>query len=262
MTFRWLVVAALTLLSGFTALTHAAVQTKVVEYEHEGVKLKGFLAWDDAAQGKQPGVLVVHEWWGLNDYTRKRATMLAELGYVAFALDMYGEGRSTTHPKEAGEWMTAAKANVEQWRARAASGLKVLAQQPEVDASKLAAAGYCFGGATVLQLAYAGSDLKLVASFHGSLPPADATAKLPIKPRIMVYHGAADPLIPAEQIQKFQVSLDNAKADWTMISYGGVKHSFTNPEADKNGIEALKYDPKADERSWASFKDTLQAVFK
>jgi dienelactone hydrolase len=136
----------------------AAVQTKEVEYTHDGQKLKGFFAWDDAAQGKRPGVLVVHEWWGLNDYARKRARMLAELGYVAFAADMYGDGKTTQHPQEAGQWAGQVRMNQEAWRARGLAGLSVLKGHELVDTSRLAAIGYCFGGSTVLQLAFSGAD--------------------------------------------------------------------------------------------------------
>ena len=148
----------------------AAVKTKTIEYKDADATLKGVLAWDDAVSGKRPGVLVVHEWWGLNDHAKSRAVALAEAGYVAFALDMYGDDKVTSHGDQAGAWMKQITANVDAWRSRASAGLAVLKSQPQADAGKVAAIGYCFGGATVMQMAYAGSDVKAVVSFHGSLP--------------------------------------------------------------------------------------------
>src|SRR2546423_7867592 len=144
----------------------AGVQTKTVSYKHGDLECRGFLAWDDALKGPRPGVLVLHEWWGLNDYARGRAEQLAKLGYVAFAADMYGEGKTAAHPKEAGEMATKVRSNLQDWRKRAAEALEVLKSQPQCDPTKLAAIGYCFGGSTALQLAYSGADLKAVATFH------------------------------------------------------------------------------------------------
>src|SRR5262245_24982929 len=150
-----------------TAVTAgAAGQTKKINYKAGDVECQGYLAWDDAAAGPRPGVLVVHEYWGLNDYARKRAEQLAGLGHVAVAADMYGEGKSTVHPKEAGEMAAKVRSNLENWRARATAALDVLKAQPQTDKTKLAAIGYCFGGSTALQLALSGADLKAVVSFH------------------------------------------------------------------------------------------------
>ena len=239
----------------------AEVRTRTVDYAHEGVKLQGFLAWDDRSDAKRPGVLVIHEWWGLNDYARQRAMQLAEQGYVAFALDMYGEGKVTKHPDQAGAWMKEIQQNLAQWVQRADAGLQVLKQQPVVDTQKLAAIGYCFGGATVMQMAYAGIDLDAVASFHGSLPtPAEDAGD--IKPRILVAHGNADPFVPPEKVDAFRQALEDAGAHWTMMEFGGVKHSFTNPSAGDYGIEALAYDAQADKQSWQMllwlFEDTFR----
>jgi dienelactone hydrolase len=239
----------------------AAVKTKTIEYKDGGVTLKGVLAWDDAASGKRPGVLVVHEWWGLNDYAMDRAKQLAAEGYVAFALDMYGDDKVTDHAKQAGEWMNQITGNIEGWRSRANAGLAVLKAQPQVDGASVAAIGYCFGGATVMQMAYAGAGVKAVVSFHGSLPPAgeDVTA---IKPRVLVAHGRDDGFIPADRIVAFQEGLDRAKADWEMTIYSGTRHSFTNPGADKHGMDGLAYNETADKRSWAAmlrlFDETLK----
>jgi dienelactone hydrolase len=239
----------------------AAVVTKVVEYEHEGTKLKGYLAYDDATKDKRPGVLVVHEWWGLDDYARTRAQQLAELGYVAFAADMYGEGKTVNHPDDARKMATTVRENIKAWRGRAEAGLKQLTSQPNVDATKIAAIGYCFGGSTCLQLAYSGADLKAVATFHAALPTPTADEAKAIKPKIYVAHGADDAFIPEKAITGFKEALDAAKAKYTFESFPGVVHSFTVPGADKHMIKGMKYDKTADEKSWkemkALFKDAL-----
>lgn len=239
----------------------AAVKTKTIEYKDGGVTLKGVLAWDDAASGKRPGVLVVHEWWGLNDYAMDRAKQLAAEGYVAFAPDMYGDDKVTDHAKQAGEWMKQITGNIDAWRSRANAGLAVLKSQPQVDGANVAAIGYCFGGATVMQMAYAGSDVKAVVSFHGSLPPAGEEVTS-IKPRVLVAHGRDDGFIPAERIVAFKAGLDRTKADWEMTIYSGTRHGFTNPGAGNYGIDNLAYNETADKRSWAAmlrlFDETLK----
>jgi dienelactone hydrolase len=240
----------------------AEVQTRTIPYQHGSTELQGYLAWDDRFDGKRPGVLVVHEWWGLNDYARARARQLAEQGYVAFAPDMYGTGKVTSHPDQAGAWMKEIKENVDRWVDRAGSGLAVLQQQAGVDSRRLAAIGYCFGGATVMHMAYAGLDVDLVASFHGSLPVA-ADSQLPaIKAKILVAHGNADPFVPAERVGAFRDALAKSDADWTMMEFGGVKHSFTNPGAGDYGIDALVYDQQADQQSWQMLLWLLDDTFK
>lgn len=253
--------AALALTMAIAVSAGAAVRTKTIEYRDGGTTLKGVLAWDDATSGKRPGVLVVHEWWGLNDYAKSRASKLAEEGYVAFALDMYGDDKVTSHGNQAGEWMKAITSNIGAWRSRANAGLAVLKSQPQVDAGKVAAIGYCFGGATVMQMAYAGADVKAVVSFHGSLPPApdDVTS---IKPRVLVAHGRDDAFIPAERVDAFQKGLDRVGADWEMTIYSGTRHAFTNPDAGSYGIENLAYNPVADERSWAAMMKLFGEVLK
>jgi dienelactone hydrolase len=238
----------------------AAVKTKTIEYKDGDTVLTGHLAWDDAATGKRPGILVVHEWWGLNDYTKSRAEQLAKEGYVAFALDMYGGKKVTQHPKEAGEWMKEVTANVEAWRKRAIAGIEVLKAQSQVDGAKLAAVGYCFGGSTVMQLAYGGADLAAVVSFHGSLPPAPEGVAS-IKPRVLVAHGRDDKFIPADRLAAFQDGLDRAKAKWEMSIYSGTRHGFTNPGAGAYGMENLAYNETADKHSWAAMLKLFGEVF-
>jgi dienelactone hydrolase len=241
--------------------SQAAVVTKVVDYEFDGVKLKGFLAHDDAVKEKRPGVLVVHEWWGLDDYAKDRCKQLAGLGYVAFAPDMYGDGKKVDHPDDARNMSKMVRENVKVWRGRAEAGLKQLKAQPNVDGDKIAAIGYCFGGSTCLQLAYAGTDLKAVVTFHAALPkPSEAEAKA-IKPKLLICHGDADFFIKPEDIKAFREALDNSKAKYEFVGYKDVVHSFTVPGADKHMIKGMKYDKAADEDSWkrmlALFKDTL-----
>ena len=239
----------------------AEVQTKTITYQDGETTLKGVLAWDDAQTGKRPGILVVHEWWGLNDYAQGRAKQLAGLGYVAFALDMYGDGKVTQHPQQAGECAGQIRANNEAWLARARAGLKVLTSQHQVDTANLAAIGYCFGGSTALQLALAGEDLKAAVSFHGALPEPSEKQAAAVKASILVCHGSADAFIPQEAIEKFEAPLNEAGADWQLIEYGNARHSFTNPDADKVGIENLKYNAKADRRSWQDMLNLFGEVF-
>ncbi len=238
----------------------AEIKTEEIGYREGDVALRGYLAWDDALEGKRPAVLVVHEWWGLNDYARQRARKLAELGYVAFALDMYGEGQVTEHPSEAGEWAGRIRANVDAWRSRAMAGLKILQNHPLADRQRTAAIGYCFGGSTVLQLAYADAPVRGVVSFHGALPPLAEEIEQ-VKPSVLVCHGAADGFISQESIQAFQAGMERVGADWLMITYGNARHSFTNPGADERGIDGLRYNKKADERSWQHMRAFFDEIF-
>jgi dienelactone hydrolase len=236
----------------------AAVKTKEVTYKHGDLECKGILAWDDAVEGKRPGVLVVHEWWGLNDYAKMRAEKLAALGYVAFCADMYGDGKHTEHPQEAGKFATEARKNVADWRQRALDALDTLKAQPQCDPTRLAAIGYCFGGSTVLQLAFSGADVKAVVSFHGALPMPSQDDVKRAKAFILVCHGGADSFILEKVVKAFREALDNGGAKYEFISYPGATHSFTVPDADKHGVPGLKYDKKADEESW----ERMQELFK
>jgi dienelactone hydrolase len=239
----------------------AKIVTKSVTYEHDKTALEGYLAYDDSIKGKRPGVLVVHEWWGLNDYARKRAEQLAHMGYVAFALDMYGKGKVTTHPQEASEWAKQITANVDFWGERALAGLKVLEKDPRVDPNRLAAIGYCFGGSTVQQLAYMGANLRGIVSFHGSLiPPTEEQAKR-VKAKILICDGAADPMNKPDAVENYIASMNKTTLDWVMIIYAGAEHGFTNPDAGKAGIEGVKYSKSADQRSWRHMKDFFHEIF-
>lgn len=257
----WTSVCALAFFAFGSTPARAEVKSKVIAYTVDGVNMKGYLAWDDAVAGKRPGVLVVHEWWGLNDYARKRCDMLAKLGYVAFAADMYGEGKTTTHPKEAAEMAGAVRKNMDGWRARAQAGLKILAEAETTDPAKLAVIGYCFGGSTALQLAYAGADVKAVVSFHGALPVPTAEQAKAIKGKILICHGALDSFIPEKTILEVRGALEDAKADYQLQYYGGAVHSFTVPNADAVGIKGIAYNAAADRRSWNAMLQTFREAF-
>ena len=239
----------------------AEVRSAAVAYKDGGDNLTGYLYWNDAVEGKRPGVLVVHEWWGLNDYVRSRAQQLAELGYVAFAVDMYGGDKVTTHPKQAGEWMNATVSNLDGWRRRALKGLEKLSSLAMTDNSRLAAIGYCFGGSTVMQLAYAGADLDAVVSFHGTLPPPNGDEARNFKGRVLIEHGNDDAFVPPERVEAFKAAMNDAGVDLVFNAYDGVRHGFTNPDAGSFGIDNLKYDEAADVASWRSMLQTLNAVF-
>jgi dienelactone hydrolase len=205
-------------------------------------------------------VLVCPEWWGLNDYPKSRAEQLAKLGYIAFALDMYGKGVKTEDAGEAGKLAGALYKDSKLLRERASAGLKVLTDQPNVDASKVAAIGYCFGGKVALELARSGADLAAVVSFHGALS-TDAPAKGALKPRILICNGADDTFIKPEDRAAFLKEMKDAKADYVFIDYAGAVHAFTNPTADSHNIPGIKYNQAADRRSWQHMMDLLAEVF-
>lgn len=246
------------LLSG---VSQAAVQTQSISYRDGDVELKGHIYWDDAFEGKRPGIMVVHEWWGLNDYAKHRAEMLAEIGYVAFAADMYGDKKVTRHAAEAGGWKKQITANTVAWQRRAQLGLVELKKHELVDEANLAAIGYCFGGSTVMQMAYAGLDLKGVVSFHGSLPPATDEQAANIKAKVLVAHGDSDGFIPEDRIKAFKAALTKANVDWQMDVYGGAKHGFTNAGAGDYGLDALAYNEAADKRSWQKMRFFFDELF-
>jgi len=251
----------LLLLAGLCA--QAAIVGEEVSYRAGDTLLKGYLAYDDAVQGKRPGILVVHEWWGHNAYARKRAEMLAGLGYTALAVDMYGDGKTADHPEDAGKFSGAVRRNLPLMKARFDAARAFLNTQAGVDPGKNAAIGYCFGGSVVLEMARAGEDLDGVVSFHGSLgglSPVTGT----VKARILVLNGADDPFTSAEQIDVFRDDMDAAGADYIFINYPGAKHSFTNPDADTFGRQfglPLAYNADADAASWQAMQDFFNEIF-
>ncbi len=244
------------------AAAEAKVQTKLVEYRQGDTTLQGFLAWDDAAKGKRPGLLVIHEWWGMNQHARDQAVRAAKAGYVAFALDMYGKGKVATHPQDAKAFVAEATKDPQVERARFEAALATLKAQPQVDPARVGVMGYCFGGGVALDMARAGEPLQAVATFHGSLAPSGQPAqKGKVKPHILVQTGGADPNVPQQQVEAFEKEMKDAGADAKVIVYPGAKHSFTNPDADKAGIPGLAYDPQADQQSWAEATKFFKRVF-
>lgn len=242
----------------------AAVVGEEVSYQAGDTTLKGYLARDAAVQGKRPGILVVHEWWGHNAYARERARQLAELGYVALAVDMYGDGKTADHPDDAGKFAAAVRNNLPLMQARFEAARAFLNSQPDVDPGQNAAIGYCFGGGVVLAMARSGADLDGVVSFHGSLGGGGTAAPGSVKARILVANGADDPFVTEEQIAAFKAEMDAAGADYTFINYPGARHSFSNPDADAFGERfglPLAYDAEADADSWAEMQAFFQSLF-
>jgi dienelactone hydrolase len=239
----------------------ADVKSKVVDYKQGSTPLQGFLAWDGAAKGKRPGILVVHEWWGLNQHARDSALRLAKEGYVAFALDMYGKGKVATHPKDAQAFMAEATKDPKAMDARFKAALAILEKDPHVDPTKIGAIGYCFGGGVVLTEARQGADLKAVATFHGALGTDNPAKPGAVKPRLLVMTGAADPMVTPDKVEAFKKEMTEAGAKFEVISYPGAKHAFTNPDAAKAGMEALEYNADADKKSWAEMLRLFKQVF-
>jgi len=255
---------ALILLTLVTPI-YAEIVSKEIKYELDGISLTGYLAYDDKLKGKRPGVLVVHEWWGLNDYVRSRARKLAELGYIAFALDMYGDGKLAKHPKDAGRFAAQVKKNMKLEAARFDIALKQLTANELTDAERIAAVGYCFGGGVVLEMARRGKPLKGVVSFHGSLDASQAARKGEIKAKILVLNGAEDPFVKEESIIAFRKEMKDAEAKVQFVNLAGAKHSFTNPGATAIGKKfglPLEYNKQADQKSWQQMIVFLKGIFE
>lgn len=250
----------------FYAVTaQCAVQGTEVEYSAENTLLKGYLVYDDSIDGKRPGILVVHEWWGHNPYARKRADMLAELGYTALALDMYGSGRTASHPDGAAKFSGEIKKNMVMARKRFVAAMQLLQKQSTVNRDNISAIGYCFGGGIVLEMARSGMDLDGVVSFHGSLTTSDPARPDEVKARVLVLNGEEDPFVTAEQIEDFKKEMEGANISYRFINYPGVKHSFTNPDADNYGKEfniPLAYSPGADKQSWQAMREFFKDIYK
>jgi dienelactone hydrolase len=248
-----------------SASAYAKVTGRTVEYRSGDTVLKGFLAEDTALKGKRPAVLVVHEWWGHNEYARKRAKMLAEMGYVALAVDMYGDGKTAQHPDDAGKFAGEVMKNKTVGEARFNAALDFIKQQPSVDSTRIAAMGYCFGGGVVLHMARQGADLKGVISYHGSLATDEPAQKGAIKAKVLVFSGEADKMISPEQVAAFKDEMTRAGASFRFVGYPGVMHSFTNPEADafaKKFKLPMAYDKEADHDSWMQTKKFFKEIFE
>jgi len=236
------------------------IETRELEYRQGETVLKGFVAWDASKTQKVPGVIVVHEWWGHNEHARNQARRLAEAGYVGFALDMYGDGKVTVHPDSAQAFVAEATKDPAVMMARFTAAVEQLKQDPHVDPERIGAIGYCFGGAVVLAAARAGMDVDAVGSFHGALIPGPVDSGA-VKARVLVQTGAADPMVPPDAVENFRKEMTGAGANFEIVSYPGVKHSFTNPNADHVGMDGLGYDADADRESWSKLLRMFSEVW-
>lgn len=250
----------LAVLFGFASLVvavtaRAEVATRVLEYKIGEATYEGFLAWDDAVKTPRPAILVVHDWNGLDDYEKLRARMLAELGYVAFAVDVYGKGVRPTNAQESGAEARKLYGNLPEFRARLQAAVMVARSLPEADRSKVAAIGYCFGGAGVLELARSGSDVQGVVSFHGSLGTTMPAKEGEVKTKVLVCHAAQDPSAPRPTLVAFLDEMRDAKVDYQMVVYNVAAHPWTV-------IGGSQYHPDADRRSWAAMRAFFIEVFK
>jgi len=245
-----------------TLSVRAELVSKTVEYKQGDTVLEGYLVYDNVAQGKRAGVLVVHQWQGLGAYEKKRAEMLAGLGYNVFAVDIYGKGIRPDNPRDAGAEAGKFKDNRPLLRARVRAGLDVLTRHELTDTKRIAAIGYCFGGTTVLELARSGADLAGVVSFHGGLSsPTPGDAKN-IKAKVLALHGADDPFVPAAEVAAFEDEMRQGGVDWQLIAYGGAVHSFTHWDAGSDISKGAAYNERADKRSWEAMKQFFAELFK
>lgn len=239
----------------------AEVQFKAVEYKEGETILEGLHVYDDSVKGKRPGVLVVHQWKGLGDYEKKRAEMLAKLGYNVFAADIYGKGIRPKETKEAGAQAGKFKNDRELLRKRASAAFSLLQNHELTDSKKTAAIGYCFGGTTVLELARSGADVGGVVSFHGGLGTT-LPAGQDLKAKVLALHGADDPHVPVKEVTEFGKEMQDAKADWQLVAYGNAVHSFTDWNAGTDNTKGSAYNEKADKRSWEAMKVFFAELFK
>ncbi|MDZ7747795.1 MAG: dienelactone hydrolase family protein [Halofilum sp. (in: g-proteobacteria)] len=240
---------------------HAEVRTQEVTYDVDGQEFSGYFAWDEARQGERPGVLVLHEWWGQDAYARRRARMLAELGYTAFALDMYGNGKVAEHPEDAQAFMQSVMSDMERAERRFDKAHDLLRAHPTVAAGRTAAIGYCMGGGLALYMARVGKELDAVVSFHGSLGAQAGVPPAGIEADLLVLTGGSDPFVPDAQVEAFRQAMEAAEVDYELHVYPGAKHAFTNPAADRLGAEfdlPLAYDAEADADSWQRMRRFLE----
>jgi len=252
------ILIAMVVLALMGGAARAALHTETVTYQDGDAVLKGHLAYDESVEGKRPGALVVHEWYGLTKHPQESAQKLALLGYTALAVDMYGDGKVAKDTKEAAALAGNIKQHPELARSRFEAALETLRKHPTCDPDRVAAIGYCFGGTVVLEMARSGLDLAGVVSFHGGLTSAVPEAERTIKAKVLVCHGADDPHVPRDDVEAFEEEMRRAGADWQFISYGGAVHSFTNPDADSEGA---RYHPLAARRSWEAMRNFLREVF-
>jgi dienelactone hydrolase len=247
---------------GWALAAGAQIHTETIEYRDGDTVLEGYLAYDGSVKGKRPGVLIVHQWKGLTDYEKKRAELLAKLGYNAFALDIYGKGIRPKSSQEAGAQAGKYKNDRALLRARAQAGLAVLQKHELTDPKRVAAIGYCFGGTTVIELARSGADIAGVVSFHGGLDSPHPEDGRNIKCKVLALQGADDPFVPAKDLAAFEDEMRQAKVDWQLVKYGGAVHSYTEKEAGDDSTRGAAYNEKADRRSWEAMKEFFAELFR
>lgn len=246
----------------WTLAAKAQLHTEPVAYKQGDTTLEGWLAYDTSIKGKRPGVLIVHQWKGLTDYEKKRAEMLAKLGYNVFALDIYGKGVRPTNPKDAGAEAGKYKSDRALLRARAQAGLSILKNHELTDPKRVAAIGYCFGGTTVIELARSGADIAGVVSFHGGLDSPKPEDGKNIKCKVLALHGADDPFVPAKDLDAFEAEMKQAGVDYQLIKYKGAVHSFTDWNAGNDNSKGAAYNKEADAQSWEAMKQFFAKIFK
>jgi dienelactone hydrolase len=239
----------------------AALHKEVVEYKHGDVVLEGYLVYEDSIKASRPGILVVHDWMGLGPYVKRRAEQLAGLGYVAFAVDMYGKGIRPKNTDEAATQAAIYRQDRQLMRARVKAGLDVLMKQPLVDVKRVAAIGYCFGGGTALELARSGADIAGVVSFHGNLDTPHPEDAKNIKAKVLVLHGANDPFVPQKDVDAFWEAMKQTDIDWQLVLYSGAVHAFTIMESGNDPSTGAAYNEKADKRSWKAMQTFLEEIF-
>ena len=235
-----------------------------ITYKLDSITMDGYVVYDENIEGKRPAVLVVHEWWGLNDYSKMRARELAKLGYIAMAVDMYGNGRRADNPTDAGNLAMPFYQNPKMAKTNFDAALNKFKTYSQVDGNNVAAIGYCFGGGVLLNLARMGEDLKGVVSFHGSLVGTPADKNL-LKAKILVCHGAADPFVPQAEVDQFKKQMDSIGATYTFKAYDGATHAFTNTNATAMGQKfnlPIAYNAAADTASWNEMKGFFKNLFK
>jgi dienelactone hydrolase len=258
----WLYVLVIGLAGAWWNYAEAAIKARNIEYKDGDTVLEGYLVYDDAkTKTKAPTVIIVHEWTGIGPFVRQRAEQLANLGYVAFAIDIYGKGIRPADANEAAKQAGTYRSDRQLMRRRAIAGLDEAKKFPFVDQTRIAAIGYCFGGGVVLEMARSGADLKGVVSFHGNLDTPNPDDTKSVKAKILVLHGADDPYVPVEQVVAFQKEMQNAKADWELIIYGNAVHGFTNPENGSDATKGAAYNQQADVRSWGAMISFFKEIF-
>lgn len=246
----------------FASSSYAAIISEEIEYKHGKVPLKGTLVYDDSITKPQPGILLLPEWWGHNDYIKQRARQMAEKGYIAFAADMYDEDQVTTDPQVAQELSKPFYENRDLMRRRARAGLDVLLKQKNLDVKKVAAIGFCMGGTVALELARSGENIRGVAAFHAGLQFPDKVVPGNVKAKVLVLNGGADPMVPPEERESFIQDMQNAGADLQFMQYGGAVHAYTNPRADKYKIKGVAYNKKAERRAFRALDVFLEEAFQ